>query len=60
MPPTIIARAKEILTNLEQHELNADGKPTLAEAPPPPKHGKPRGKKTEEALAGMKPQMTLF
>jgi DNA mismatch repair protein MutS len=61
LPPTIIARAKEILSNLEQHELNAEGKPTLAEAPPPPKHGKPRGKrKAEQALAEMKPQMTLF
>ncbi|HYR58551.1 MAG TPA: DNA mismatch repair protein MutS [Chthoniobacteraceae bacterium] len=61
LPPAIIERAKEILSNLEQHELNADGKPTLAEAPPPPKHGKPRNKKkAEEALAAMKPQMTLF
>ena len=61
LPPTIIARAKEILSNLEQHELNAEGRPTLAEAPPPPKHGKPRGKKkAAAALAGMKPQMTLF
>jgi len=61
LPPTIIARAKEILSNLEQHELNADGQPTLAEAPPIPKTGKPRNKKkAEEALATMKPQMTLF
>ena len=61
LPPEIIARAKEILSNLEQHELNAEGRPTLAEAPPPPKHGKPRGKKAaEQAKAEMKPQMTLF
>jgi DNA mismatch repair protein MutS len=61
LPGTIIARAKEILSNLEQHELNADGKPTIAEAPPPPKHGKPRNKeKAAQALAEMKPQMTLF
>ncbi len=61
LPPSIIARAKEILSNLEQHELNAEGKPALAEAPPPQKHGKPRGKKkAEKALAEMKPQMTLF
>ncbi|MEI9894766.1 MAG: DNA mismatch repair protein MutS [Chthoniobacter sp.] len=61
LPAGIIARAKEILSNLEQHELNADGKPTLAEAPPPPKHGKPRNKKkAEQAMAEMKPQMTLF
>jgi DNA mismatch repair protein MutS len=61
LPPSIIARAKEILSNLEQHELNAEGKPALAEAPPPPRHGKPRGKKkAQQALAEMKPQMTLF
>jgi DNA mismatch repair protein MutS len=61
LPAKIIARAKEILSNLEQHELNADGKPTIAEAPPPPKHGKPRNKdKAAQALAEMKPQMTLF
>ncbi len=61
LPAGIIARAKEILSNLEQHELNADGKPTLAEAPPIPKTGKPRSKKKAEvALATMKPQMTLF
>jgi DNA mismatch repair protein MutS len=61
LPTSVIARAKEILSNLEQHELNADGKPALAEAPPPQKFGKPRGKKkAEQALAQMKPQMTLF
>jgi DNA mismatch repair protein MutS len=61
LPPQIIARAKEILSNLEQSELNAEGKPALAEAPPLPRHGKPRNKqKAEEALATMKPQMTLF
>ena len=61
LPAAIIARAKEILGNLEQHELTADGKPALAEAPPLPKHGKPRNKKrAEEALAAMKPQMRLF
>jgi DNA mismatch repair protein MutS len=61
LPAGIIARAKEILSNLEQHELNADGKPALAEAPPLPKHGKPRNKKkAEQALAEMKPQLRLF
>ncbi len=61
LPASVIGRAKEILSNLEQHELNADGKPTLAEAPPAPKFGKPRNKKkAEQALAEMKPQMTLF
>jgi DNA mismatch repair protein MutS len=61
LPPSIIARAKEILSNLEQHELNADGKPALAEPPPPQKFGKPRNKKkAAEALESMKPQMRLF
>jgi DNA mismatch repair protein MutS len=61
LPAPIIARAKEILSNLEQHELNADGKPTLAEAPPPRKFGKPRTRKaTEKAMAAMPPQMTLL
>ncbi len=61
LPVSVIARAKEILSNLEQHELNADGKPTLAEPPPLPKFGKPRGKrKAAKALAEMKPQMRLF
>ena len=61
LPASIISRAKEILSNLEQHELNAEGKPTIAEAPPLPTHGKPRNKeKAAQALAEMKPQMTLF
>jgi DNA mismatch repair protein MutS len=61
LPASVIARAKEILSNLEQHELNAEGRPALAEAPPPPKFGKPRNKeKAKQALAEMKPQMTLF
>ncbi|MEY5011208.1 MAG: hypothetical protein RLZZ253_2347 [Verrucomicrobiota bacterium] len=61
LPQKILARAKEILSNLEQSELNADGKPTISEAPPPQKFGRPRNpKKAEEARAAMKPQMTLF
>jgi DNA mismatch repair protein MutS len=61
LPVQIINRAKEILSNLEQHELNADGKPALAEAPPMPIHGKPRSRrKAEQALAEMRPQMSLF
>lgn len=61
LPPKVVARAKEILSNLEHHELNADGKPALAEAPPPPKHGKPRGKKAaQKALEEMPPQMSLL
>jgi DNA mismatch repair protein MutS len=61
LPPRVIARAKEILSNLEHHELNADGKPTLAEAPPPPKHGKPRGKKAaQKAMEAMPEQGSLL
>jgi DNA mismatch repair protein MutS len=61
LPGAVVARAKEILSNLERHELTADGKPTLAEAPPPPKFGKPRGKKaTEKAREAMPEQPTFF
>jgi DNA mismatch repair protein MutS len=61
LPQKVIARAKEVLSNLEHHELNADGKPTLAEAPAPPKHGKPRGKKAaKKAMDEMPPQMSLL
>ena len=61
LPSKVVARAKEILSNLEHHELNADGKPALAETPPPPKFGKPRGKKaTEKARGQMPEQPSLF
>lgn len=61
LPARVIARAKEILSNLEQHELTADGKPMLAEAPAPKKHGKPRGKKAaQKAMQAMPPQMNLL
>ncbi len=61
LPAKVVSRAKEILSNLEHHELNADGKPTLAEAPAPPKHGKPRGKKAaQKAMDEMPPQMSLL
>ena len=61
LPGKVVARAKEILSNLERHELTADGKPTLAEAPPPPKFGKPRGKKAvQKAREAMPEQPTLL
>ena len=61
LPARVISRAKEILSNLEQHELTAEGKPMLAEAPAPKKHGKPRGKKAaEKAMQAMPPQMNLL
>ena len=52
LPPDIVDRAKEILSNLEASELNAQGKPRLAEA----KVFRTRPKKTEEP----KPQLNLF
>ena len=54
LPAGVIARAKEILGNLEQAELNADGKPKLAETPPK----KPRGRRDDPGTE--RPQMSLF
>jgi DNA mismatch repair protein MutS len=58
LPGEIIARAKEILGNLEQHELNADGRPALAEAPAG--GGKTRRKHAPRAEPANRPQLTLF
>ena len=55
LPATVIGRAKEILGNLEQAELNADGKPKLAEAPV--RAPRPKKKAAEEEE---RPQMSLF
>ncbi|HET9378009.1 MAG TPA: DNA mismatch repair protein MutS [Chthoniobacterales bacterium] len=52
LPSSVIDRAKEILANLEASELNAQGKPRLAEAKTP--RSKP--KSSEEP----KPQLNLF
>ena len=52
LPPSVIDRAKEILANLEASELNAQGKPRLAEA----KVARSKSKSAEEP----KPQMNLF
>src|SRR6516225_7052428 len=52
LPREIIDRAKEILTNLEASELNAQGKPRLAEA----KVLRQRPRRKEE----QKPQLNLF
>jgi DNA mismatch repair protein MutS len=54
LPAPVIARAKEILGNLEQAELNADGRPKLAETPPS------RGKTKRGNDPAERPQMTLF
>ncbi len=58
LPPEVIARAKEVLSNLELAELNADGKPKLAEKPalyPSRKRKKPLEKPPAE-----RPQLSLF
>jgi len=52
LPDEVITRAKEILANLEASELNAQGKPRLAEA----KIFRSRAKRKEES----KPQLNLF
>ncbi|MBV8379039.1 MAG: DNA mismatch repair protein MutS [Verrucomicrobia bacterium] len=52
LPDDVIERAKEILANLEASELNAQGKPRLAEA----KVFRSRPKRKEEP----KPQLNLF
>jgi DNA mismatch repair protein MutS len=52
LPDDVIDRAKEILANLEASELNAQGKPRLAEA----KVFRSRPKRKEEP----KPQLSLF
>jgi len=59
LPPEVIARAKEVLSNLELAELNADGEPKLAEKPPA--YPARRRKKTPvpEPVAE-RPQMSLF
>lgn len=57
LPDSLIARAKEILANLEQAELNAEGKPALA-APATP--GKPRRRLVSDMAAVAAGQMSLF
>jgi DNA mismatch repair protein MutS len=57
LPPQIIARAKEILSNLEKHELNTEGRPALAETAPKVTR---RRKVVAEAEAMQRPQMSLF
>ncbi len=52
LPDDVINRAKEILANLEASELNAQGKPRLAEA----KVFRSRAKRKEDT----KPQLNLF
>jgi DNA mismatch repair protein MutS len=59
LPPEVIARAKEVLSNLELAELNADGKPKLAEKPPVYPARK-RKKIADPPEPAERPQMSLF
>jgi len=56
LPGAVLERAKEILGNLELAELNADGKPKIAETP----SRLPRVKKKASPPEGDRPQMSLF
>ncbi|MCX6968242.1 MAG: DNA mismatch repair protein MutS [Verrucomicrobia bacterium] len=56
LPGAVLDRAKEILGNLELAELNADGKPKIAETP----SKLPRVKKKTSPPEGDRPQMALF
>jgi DNA mismatch repair protein MutS len=61
LPAGIIARAKEILANLEQHELNADGRPAIAESSlPAGPVARPRAKPVASVEPAERPQLTLF
>jgi DNA mismatch repair protein MutS len=55
LPKEVIARAKEVLANLEEAELSAEGKPKLA------KHKAKSGVRSQESeVKGLPPQMYLF
>ena len=56
LPGAVLERAKEILVNLELAELNADGKPKIAETA----SKLPRVKKKAPPPEGERPQMSLF
>jgi DNA mismatch repair protein MutS len=60
LPPEVIARAKEVLSNLEISELNADGKPKLAEKPTiyPARRKKKANPEPERPTE--RPQLSLF
>ncbi|MDD5199659.1 MAG: DNA mismatch repair protein MutS [Terrimicrobiaceae bacterium] len=51
LPDSLIARAKQILANLEKSELNAEGKPTLAVS---------GGRTRRRDMAAIADQMSLF
>ncbi|HVM60652.1 MAG TPA: DNA mismatch repair protein MutS [Verrucomicrobiae bacterium] len=54
LPKEVVARAKEVLSNLEEAELSAEGKPKLAERKRKAEGGKPKPEAKEA------PQMYLF
>jgi DNA mismatch repair protein MutS len=54
LPKEVLARAKEVLNNLEEAELSAEGKPKLAERKRKAEGGKPKSEAKEA------PQMYLF
>ncbi len=56
LPASVIARAKEILSNLEQSELNAEGRPQLAETAASAATPRRREKKGPDE----RPQLSLF
>jgi DNA mismatch repair protein MutS len=56
LPPEVIARAREVLSNLELAELNADGKPKIAEKPP----AYPSRKRKKQPDPSPRPQLSLF
>ncbi|HWL52793.1 MAG TPA: DNA mismatch repair protein MutS [Chthoniobacteraceae bacterium] len=55
LPKRVISRAKEVLGNLEQSELNADGKPLIAEEPARLSAARRRAQNREN-----RPQLSLF
>jgi DNA mismatch repair protein MutS len=60
LPPEVIARAKEVLSNLEGSELNADGKPKLAEKPPVYSTRKRKKPAVTGQPTAERPQLSLF
>lgn len=60
LPLQILERAKEILHNLEEHELNAEGRPALAEAAPDASARPTRRRPSPADLDAPRPQMTLW
>jgi len=54
LPKTVIQRAKEVLANLEEAEISADGKPKLA------KTKKKTGVRSQKSGVQEAPQMYLF